>query len=128
MDAGDNGVAMPYHVPTDEFERIAAEALETIPETLRAHLDADNVMITIQPGVTEGDHGMDRRVLGYYEGSPGSAHSTYPHRIVLFQGHIENVCSSHGQLVEQVTDTVLHEVGHYFGLSHADISETRLRH
>src|ERR1700680_3357742 len=121
---------MPYHVSPEEFERIAAEALDTIPSTLRDRLDADNLMITIQPGASADDreHDIDERVLGFYEGSTDSAFATspYPKRIVLLQRHIERYCSSHSELVEQITDTVLHEVAHYFGLDHDDIRDSRL--
>ncbi|MFZ2034356.1 MAG: hypothetical protein WAW53_11430, partial [Candidatus Dormiibacterota bacterium] len=62
---------MAYHVSADEFERIAAEALETIPAALRAQMDADNLLITIQQDATEDDRGggIDERVLGYFQGS-----------------------------------------------------------
>ena len=41
---------MPYHVSPDEFERIAADALESIPPELRAQMDADNLLITALAG------------------------------------------------------------------------------
>ncbi len=123
---------MAYHVSDDEFERIAAAALDTIPSHLRERLDADNLMITIQPRASAGDreHDIDEHVLGFYEGAADSAFggSPYPKRIVLLQGHIERFCGSYEELVEQVTDTVLHEVAHYFGLDHDDISDSRLAH
>jgi predicted Zn-dependent protease with MMP-like domain len=123
---------MPYHVSPEEFESLAAAALDSIPPALRARLDADNLMITIQDTATpdDRDHQIDGRVLGFYEGANESTFSayTYPKRIVLLQRHIENYCSSHEELVAQVTDTVLHEVGHYFGMDHGDIAQTRLRH
>ena len=123
---------MPYHVSPEEFEQIAAHALDTIPAPLRARLDADNLMITIQPRASLDDraHHIDEHVLGFYEGSTDSAFgaSPYPKRIVLLQGHIERFCSTRAQLVDQVTDTVLHEVAHYFGLDHDDIRDSRLRH
>lgn len=123
---------MTYHVSTDEFERIAQAALDMIPAPLRERLDADNLMITIQPGASadDRDHDIDERVLGFYEGATDSAFSVspYPKRIVLLQRHIERYCSTYAELVDQVTDTVLHEVAHYFGLSHDDIRGTRLGH
>ena len=123
---------MPHHVSVDEFERIAVAALDAIPADLRARLDADNLMITIQRGASQDDrdHDIDEHVLGFYEGDTDSAFSTspYPKRIVLLQGHIEAYCTSHAELVDQVTDTVLHEVAHYFGLDHDDIRDTRLGH
>ncbi len=123
---------MPYRVSADEFERIAADALDSIPAPLRARMDADNLMITIQTGATadDRDNDIDGRVLGFYQGAQESTFSTnpYPRRIVLLQRHIENYCSSYEDLVNQVTDTVLHEVGHYFGLDHDDLRDTRLSH
>jgi predicted Zn-dependent protease with MMP-like domain len=121
-----------YHVSTDDFERIAVAALDTIPPALRERLEADNLMITIQPHASpdDRDHDIDERVLGFYEGGADSAFSSspYPKRIVLLQEHIERFCSSYAELVEQVTDTVLHEVAHYFGLNHDDIRDSRLGH
>lgn len=123
---------VPYHVSSDEFERIADAALDSIPEPLRARMDADNLIITVQPAATayDRDNDIDEHVLGFYEGSEDSVFSgySYPKRIVLLQGHIENWCRTYAELVDQVQDTVLHEVAHYFGMDHNDIGETRLRH
>jgi predicted Zn-dependent protease with MMP-like domain len=123
---------VPYHVSPDEFERIADAALDSIPEPLRARMDADNLIITVQPAATayDRDNDIDEHVLGFYEGSEDSVFSgySYPKRIVLLQGHIEHWCQTYAELVDQVQDTVLHEVAHYFGMDHNDIGETRLRH
>jgi predicted Zn-dependent protease with MMP-like domain len=118
-----------YHVSSDEFARIADAALASIPEPLRTRMNEDNLLITVHSGSDPDEH-VDERVLGYYEGGSSSTFSPYeyPKRIVLLQRHIERWSSSYAELVEQVTDTVLHEVAHYFGMSHRDISETRLRH
>jgi predicted Zn-dependent protease with MMP-like domain len=123
---------MPYHVTTDEFEEIAAAALDSIPPELRARMDADNLMITIQTGAGEDDRdsGIDQHVLGYFQGSTESTFSPneYPKHIVLLQRNIERWSRTRAELVDQVHDTVLHEVGHYFGMNHADIDDTRLHH
>jgi predicted Zn-dependent protease with MMP-like domain len=121
-----------YHVSADDFDRIAADALESIPPDLRARMDADNLLITIQSGASEDDRGsgIDERVLGYFQGSTESTFSPtgYPKRIVLLQHHIERWATTRGELVDQVHDTVLHEVAHYFGMNHDDIERSRLRH
>jgi predicted Zn-dependent protease with MMP-like domain len=123
---------VPYHVSADDFERIAAAALDSIPTPLRARMDADNLMITVQSAASPDDidSDIDVHVLGFYEGSEDSVFSAYsfPKRIVLLQGHIEHWSDSYAELVDQVHDTVLHEVAHYFGMSHDDIAQTRLRH
>lgn len=123
---------MPYHVSIEEFDSIAAAALDTIPAPLRAQMDADNLMITVQQGLSEDDrrNGVNEHVLGYFQGSTESTFSPhgYPKRIVLLQSNIENWCRSRAELIEQVGDTILHEVAHYFGMNHADIDQTRLGH
>jgi predicted Zn-dependent protease with MMP-like domain len=123
---------MPYHVSPDEFERIAGDALDSIPTPLRERMDADNLIIAIQQRVSSDDRDddIDEYVLGYYQGGEDSVFSSspYPKRIVLLQGNIERWCRTHAELVEQVHDTVLHEVAHYFGMSHRDIEQTRLGH
>jgi predicted Zn-dependent protease with MMP-like domain len=95
---------VPYHVSPDEFERIAAAALDRIPAPLRARMDADNLMITVQPGasVHDRDNDIDEHVLGFYEGSEDSVFSaySYPKRIVLLQGHIERWCATYAELVD----------------------------
>lgn len=123
---------MPYRVSTDEFEELVGAALDSVDAPLRARMSADNLMIIVQPELTDDDRnsGIDDRVLGFYQGSSGSTFSPYeyPKRIVIVQASIERWCTSRAELVAQVTDTVLHEVAHYFGMNHRDIGQTRLRH
>jgi predicted Zn-dependent protease with MMP-like domain len=123
---------MPYHVSTDEFERIAGAALDTVAAPLRARMSADNLMIIVQLELTDDDrdNDIDEHVLGFFQGGDESTFSAYeyPKRIVLLQSNIERWSESRADLVEQVTDTVLHEVAHYFGMNHRDIGQTRLQH
>jgi predicted Zn-dependent protease with MMP-like domain len=121
-----------YHVTAEEFEAIVEATLERVEAPLRERMDADNLMITIQPGPSDDDraNGIDEHVLGFYQGGGGSTFSAYefPKRIVLLQGNIERWCNDRTELVAQITDTVLHEIAHYFGMNHRDIGQTRLRH
>jgi len=119
---------VPFRVSAEEFERIVAVALESIPAPLRTRMHDDNLMVIVADDERELE--VDQHVLGFFEGGSDSAFSAYeyPKRIVLMQGHIERWSSSHADLVEQVTDTVLHEVAHYFGMNHDEIARTRLRH
>ena len=123
---------MPFHVSTDEFERIAGAALDSVAAPFRARMSADNLMIIVQPELTEDDreNDIDGHVLGFYQGGDESSFSAYeyPKRIVLLQSNIERWCETRTELVEQITDTVLHEVAHYFGMNHRDIGQTRLNH
>jgi predicted Zn-dependent protease with MMP-like domain len=67
-------------------------------------------------------------LLGLYHGRPRTVRSvedsgTMPDVIYLFQKNIEQVSNNEEQLVEQVRTTVLHEIGHYFGMSEEDLDE-----
>ena len=60
-------------------------------------------------------------VLGVYRGIPATKRSVFdlpsgPDTIVLYQKNIEAVCSSEDEICEQVRRTVIHELGHYFGM------------
>ncbi len=123
---------MAYRVSSEEFEAIVAGALDSVDPSLRTRMSDDNLMIVVQPDATDDDlaNGIDEHVLGFYQGSGGSVFSAfeYPKRIVILQHNIEHWCRTREQLVAQVTDTVLHEVAHYFGMNHRDIGQTRLQH
>ncbi len=123
---------VPFHVSSDEFERIVTAALDSVAAPLRARMSADNLMIIVQPELTDDDrdNDIDEHVLGFYQGGSELSFSAfeYPKRIVLLQRNIENWCATRAELVDQVTDTVLHEVAHYFGMNHRDIGQTRLHH
>jgi predicted Zn-dependent protease with MMP-like domain len=123
---------VPFHVSTDEFERIVAIALDSVVAPLRERMSSDNLMIVVQSELTDDDrdNDIDEHVLGFYQGGSESTFSAfeYPKRIVLLQRNIENWSWTRAELVDQVTDTVLHEVAHYFGMDHRDIAQTRLRH
>src|SRR5258708_7107753 len=55
--------------------------------------------------------------------SPGSAilGDDFPERIPLYQRNHENVCATLGDLVEEIRRTILHEVGHHFGMDHDEL-------
>jgi predicted Zn-dependent protease with MMP-like domain len=47
----------------------------------------------------------------------------YPERIVIYQRNIERICRTREQMVNQIRKTVLHEIGHHFGLSERQLRE-----
>lgn len=108
----------------EEFERAAREALDSIPAGLREKID--NVMIWIEEepcsedfrraGLEPGD-----TLFGLYEGIPLNDRGVHyglamPDRIRIFKGPIERTCRSRWEVVEQIRKTILHEVGHHFGI------------
>jgi len=48
---------------------------------------------------------------------------TGPDHIVLYQKNIEAVCSSEAEVREQIRLTVIHELGHYFGMDENQLKD-----
>jgi predicted Zn-dependent protease with MMP-like domain len=126
----------------DAFERLVAEALAGIPARFRAAIA--NLVIVVEdepsPELLE-EAGMDpgeappraETLLGLYQGIPlterGWDHGNrLPDRIVLFQGPLERASGNHDDLVAAVAETLIHEIGHYFGLSEAEIQAIEERY
>lgn len=108
------------------FEQLVEEALAQLPAGFRAKLENIVVLVEDAPGRELG-RGRGKRLLGVFQGVPRTKKSVFqptpPDRIVLYQKNIEAICTTDEEIREQVRLTVLHEFGHYFGLS-----EEELRH
>lgn len=101
------------------FEQMVAAALDSLPGQFAALIE--NVAVLVEPG--PGPLGL----LGLYEGIPLTSRTTsyggvLPDRITIYQQAICAICDTEEDVVEQVRRTVIHEVGHYFG-----IDDDRLR-
>ena len=112
------------------FERLVRQALGTLPDEISAHLD--NVDLVVEDWPDSGQlagHVIDEEdyLLGLYEGVPLTERADYgmvlPDKITLFQKSIEAVCSSDEGAVEQIRDTVVHEVAHHFGIDDDRLDE-----
>ena len=67
-------------------------------------------------------------VLGVFEGVPTTKKSVFdlhagPDRIVLYQKNIEAVCSNEDEIRQEIRLTILHELGHYFGMTEAQLED-----
>lgn len=115
-------------VSRERFEALVADALDEIPEPLAAQID--NVAVVVEQWPTDAQlAGRRGTLLGLYEGVPLTRRDpiTYagvaPDRIIVFQGPLCARARDERELRAQVRTTVLHEVGHYFGLSDARLAE-----
>ncbi len=101
------------------FERLVRRALAALPEEFRSRLENVAVVIEDEPPEDMPD------TLGLYEGIPLTERSledvTLPDVITIFKGPIERVCHTEEDIEEEVRLTVLHEVGHFFGLEEAQL-------
>ncbi|MGZ6963758.1 MAG: metallopeptidase family protein [Acidimicrobiia bacterium] len=115
-------------VSDERFEAMVADALDSIPEELASQLE--NVAVMIEEWPTEAQlAGRSGTLLGLYEGidlprrSPLGYFGVMPDRITIFRGPLCARARDESELAEQVRVTVLHEIGHYFGLSDRRLHE-----
>ncbi len=111
------------------FERLLARALDTLPPRFADLLD--NVVVVVEEEPTEEDMrlvGLDPEeddLLGLYHGVPleerGSGYSALPDRVVIYRLPILWICDTEAEVVKEVRDTLVHELGHYFGLGDDDM-------
>ena len=123
----------------DKFETWVNEAIESLPSAFREKLSNIEIAVEEKPPDTlfkQGVHLPPLVVLGLYRGVPLPKRRIYspyafPDKITIFRHSIDKLCSSEMEMKEMVIKTVLHEVGHYFGLSEEelkrDISTTARR-
>lgn len=100
-------------VDPERFEEMVTTALDGLPERLGRLMR--NVAVTVQH--EPGPAGL----LGLYQGVPLTSRTTQyvgvlPDRITIYRHAICAYCTSEDEVVEQVRKTVVHEVGHHFGL------------
>lgn len=106
------------------FRRLVQRALDSVPETFAERLDNVEVLVRTRPTTDELEAaGVGQRgtLLGLYQGIPLTVRghhygSTLPDRILIYQESIESICGSEAEVVEQVQQTVLHELAHHFGI------------
>jgi predicted Zn-dependent protease with MMP-like domain len=111
------------HLTRAEFENVVAEALESLPERVARLVENVAVVVEEEPGLEDlesTDRDEDSELLGIYRGVALThrAHDMplLPDEIAIFRGPINRVARTHREAVEQVRETVVHELGHYFGL------------
>ena len=115
---------MPCHVGKAEFARLVEAALAELPPAFAEHLQRVPVTIEDRPTPKQlKSVGLGRRdlLLGLYVGTSLADESVHhgvemPSIILLFQEDIELVCESPEELKTEIRKTVLHEIGHHFGL------------
>lgn len=97
----------------DEFEAAAQAAIDSIPADFKPYLE--NTVFLIEEKSTEG-------LMGLYEGATAlGAGEGMPERITLYKRSHEQAADSMAELVEEVRRTILHEVGHHFGMGEVDL-------
>jgi predicted Zn-dependent protease with MMP-like domain len=120
-----------YHVTRKKFEELVERALAEVPEAFARFMEEVPVEIRDRPTVKQlRSVGLDddELLLGLYHGRPLTERSVedsgrVPDVILIFQEDIELVSDNEEELVAEVRKTVLHEIGHHFGMDEEDLEE-----
>jgi predicted Zn-dependent protease with MMP-like domain len=123
---------MAYSTTRKQFETLAQKALEALPVKFRQLMTNVSIVVEDYPSRDDArEAGIPRaELLGLFHGVTHAEKdlffdfpSSLPDRIVLYQKNIEALCSSENELVDEIRVTLLHEVGHYFGLSEEELEQ-----
>ena len=111
------------------FEQLVAEALTLIPRRFRREMK--NLALVVEPEpsaelLAEMEIEPPDSLYGLYQGTPLPERTwgfgnVLPDRITLFQRPIEEDCEDEDDIRAVIGETLIHEVGHYFGLSEEEI-------
>lgn len=123
----------------EKFVKLVEEALDALPARFRKRIQNVSVLVEDLPPeqAAEGGSGnagvvdsgeAEALVLGVFEGVPTTRKTTFdlpggPDRIVLYQKNLEAVCSNEAEIRREIHLTVVHELGHYFGMTEAQLED-----
>jgi predicted Zn-dependent protease with MMP-like domain len=114
-----------------EFDELVISALRGLPRSIKKKMRNVDVVVEERASKELLDE-MELRspfeLLGLYQGIPLDQRGFYygnvlPDKITLFQVPIESLCTTREEMEEKIREVVVHEVGHYFGLSDERLRE-----
>jgi predicted Zn-dependent protease with MMP-like domain len=113
----------------DDFRDLVEEALDGIPPHFRDAMQNIAIVVEDEPTaeqLAEVELEPPDTLLGLYEGTPLTERhwddgNRLPDKVTLFQLPLEDASDSEEDLVVAIGETLIHEIGHYFGLSEDEI-------
>jgi predicted Zn-dependent protease with MMP-like domain len=113
----------------EQFRALVAAAIDSIPERFAAHVRNVAIVIEETPSpalLAEMAIEPPDTLLGLYQGTPLTERrwdhgNDLPDRVLLFQRPIEDDAAEDGDVVGVIGETLIHELGHYFGMSEDEI-------
>ena len=113
----------------DAFERLVVEAVTLIPKRFRREMKNLALVVEEEPSaelLEEMEIEPPDSLYGLYQGTPLPERTwgygnTLPDRITIYQRPIEEDCEDEDEMRAVIGETLIHEVGHYFGLSEDEI-------
>jgi predicted Zn-dependent protease with MMP-like domain len=114
-----------------QFEGLVAEALASIPRRFKKAMQNIAIVVEDEPSaelLEEMEIEPPDTLLGLYQGTPlterGWGHgNALPDRVLIFQGPHERDADDEDDLVVAIGETLIHEIGHYFGMTEEQIEE-----
>ena len=114
----------------EHFVKVVEEAFDSLRHEFRSGIRNVAVLVEdVPPNQPSPQSGKQRRLLlGIFHGVPTTKKSIFdlptgPDHIVLYQKNIEAVCSSEAEVRKQIRLTVIHELGHYFGMDENQLKD-----
>jgi predicted Zn-dependent protease with MMP-like domain len=118
------------------FEQCVAEALATIPRRFRDAMSNIVIVVEDEPPddlLEEMEIEPPDTLFGLYQGTPLTERqwafgNALPDRILIFQGPHEREAEDDDDLIVSIGETLIHEIGHYFGMSEEEIEEVEVNY
>jgi predicted Zn-dependent protease with MMP-like domain len=118
------------------FDALVADSLAGIPREFREAMANLAISVESEPSrelLAQMEIEPPDTLLGLYQGTPLTERTTgygnvLPDRILLFQGPLERASEDRDDLVVAIGETLIHEIGHYFGLSEEEIEDIEERY
>ena len=121
----------PLRLSDAQITQETEAALAELPENARKLLADVPILVVDRPPRSDVETGTDPRLLGLFDGTPyseGAALGGVPQltQIILFRRNLERIAEDDGELRAEIRTTLLHETGHFFGMSEKDLESVGL--
>ena len=100
----------------EEFEEIIRKTIDTLPKNFKEQLENLEIIVEDEP--------TDPSLLGLYYGVPKIARANYsslPDKITIYRQPLLRISKDREEVENNIRKTVLHEIGHHFGLSDQEL-------
>jgi predicted Zn-dependent protease with MMP-like domain/Flp pilus assembly protein TadD len=121
----------PARMTETQVAEIAEAALEELPPRARQLLAEVPILIADRPARADVETGLDPRLMGLFSGAAlpeGTSVGGGPRlsQIVLFRRNLERAAPEDDDLRDEIRTTLLHETGHFFGMTEEDLDQVGL--
>ncbi len=115
----------------ESFDALVQEAISDLPSYFRQKMENVAIIVEDAPSPELAKKYPGRLLLGLYQGVHPQSRSVWslhvsPDFIYIFQKSIERIAHTEEAIKEQVRKTVMHEIGHYFGLDETELRKLGL--